>query len=466
LWDFFIHNARDRFPRGLPLAGATMNFSRYFTFPLSLCLLMAVFTTFSAAQTESVLFSFDFTDGTYAQNRVVFDAMGHLWGTTYQGGNTGCYDLQGCGVVFELSLSNGVWQQTIVHTFTDSGRTDGGDPRSGVTLDSTGHIFGATSIGGGKGCVGGGCGTAFELSYFHSTGWKEKILYSFDDGDGDSPVGDLVLDANGNLYGVTINGGDFGGGVAFELSPGPGSSWTETVLHNFGGGGDGAMPFAGLTMDHDGNLYGTTISGGGLGHCEYPPFANCGTVFELSPPQSGGAWTETILHSFYGAGDGAFPTSRVVLDARGDLFGTTQQGGGLGTCNYDYYLFCGTVFEVSPPAQPGSPWSEKILHSFAGGNDGAIPSAGVTLDPSGNMFGTTMFGGGQGGNICEFEGCGTVYELKPSGSGWTETIVHAFAGPEGTVPMSSLTLDSSNNLYGVAFGGGANLQGVVFEITP
>jgi uncharacterized repeat protein (TIGR03803 family) len=212
---------------------------------------------------------------------------------------------------------------------------------------------------------------------------------------------------------------------------------TEKTLYTFNGS-DGNSPLAGLTTDGAGNLYGTTFVGGTDGF---------GEVFELSPNASGG-WTETVLHSFTGA-DGAGPYySDVIFDAAGNLYGTTVVGGA--------YNF-GTVFELTRTA---SGWSESVLYSFRGGDDGAEPCAGLTLDGAGNLYGTTYYGG-------HFSSSGTVFELTPNGNGqWAEKVIHAFQITDGRGPEGGLTLDSHGNAYGVTAGGGAYGFGVVYKVSP
>jgi uncharacterized repeat protein (TIGR03803 family) len=277
---------------------------------------------------------------------------------------------------------------------------------------------------------------------------QESILHNFNPGskDGVNPQANLIFDASGNLYSTTFNGGIFGSsnsaGTAFELSPAADGTWTETVLHNFGHGHDGTNPAAGLLFDTSGNLYGTTYEGGA--HFS-------GTVFELSPALGGG-WTEKILHHFnFNGKDGIYPYANLILDATGNLYGTTFGGG---TFN------AGTVFELIPAS--GGNWNEKILHSFASnGRDGVNPFAGLILDASGNLYSTTSAGG--------VFGYGTVFELSPASSGsWTEKILHNFNfnGQDGVQTYSGLAFDTHGNLYGTTPRGGAYGYGTVFELIP
>lgn len=318
--------------------------------------------------------------------------------------------------------------------------------------------------------------------------WNEQVLYSFQYGtDGAQPVGSIVFDKQGNLYGVATDGGanncaGVGGcGVVYELSPpkNSGGAWTETILHVFQGlvSGDGSAPVGGLTIDAAGNLYGTTAYDG-VGQCTLIGYVvGCGVVFEMSPPsQPGGAWTETVLYSFQGGNDGSFPWGDLTFDKAGNLYGATRFGGGKGTnCNVLYGGNCGTIFELSPPKMKGGSWTEKVLHSFAGVasgavvfGDGAEPNGGLVLDAVGNIYGTTQVGGFNCPHS-SFLGCGTVFELAPpegSGGVWTEAMLHAFFvnASDGGGPLAGVALNEEGNLYGTTSGGGSEGWGTVFEL--
>jgi hypothetical protein len=300
-----------------------------------------------------------------------------------------------------------------------------------------------------------------------SAEWKEKVLYSFQSGtDGAYPAGGVVFDKQGNLYGATQQGGGTNCspmaacGTVYQLAPPvkQGDPWTETVLHVFQGKqqNDGEFPSGGVIADALGNIYGTS-SYGGTGDCILLGIkGGCGTVFELSPPQSkGGKWTYTILYSFKGGKDGYLPFGDLVFDGAGNLYGATFFGGGKGTTCDPYYQYCGTVFKLSLPKSKGGKWTEKVLHSFAGGTDGANPNGGLALDSKGNVYGTTNIGGYEGGQ-CGTVGCGTAFELKPptqKGGAWTEKQLHTFAGGnDGAVPVAGMILDSNGNLYGITVG--------------
>jgi uncharacterized repeat protein (TIGR03803 family) len=282
---------------------------------------------------------------------------------------------------------------------------------------------------------------------------SDQLLYSFAGGpsDGAFPVSGLIADNAGNFYGATEYGGANNLGAVYELAP----NGTETVLYNFAGGAsDGALPAASLIMDGAGNLYGTTVNGGD-GDCAD---SGCGTVFEVTP---GGG--ETVLYSFQGDADGVGPQANLFMDSAGNLYGTTYAGGSP-NCEGG----CGTVFELTPS---GNSWTESVLYTFAGGADGAGPLAGLIEDNSGNLYGTTASGGP---SIHCPGGCGTVFELSPSGGSWTENVIYFFKPPhhngDGAYPQSNLLLDSNGNLWGTTPEGGPKICGggcgAVFELTP
>lgn len=300
-----------------------------------------------------------------------------------------------------------------------------------------------------------------------------KLLWTFvgSPNDGSDPVSGLVFDHSGNLYGTTQSGGSAKSpyGTVFELSLQSDGFWKETVLYNFcsvTGCLDGAVPMAGLVVDSAGNLYGTTYAGGAI-ECE-TSFGGCGTVFELSPPSdSGGSWTETVLHNFCidgfkgGCKDGAEPASQLTPRG-GKLYGTTTTGGTGGFL--DGCCQGGTVFELSPGKNG---WTHTVLYNFcANGNgypcpDGAGPQAGVTFDNTGNLYGTTKVGGS-----LNSLGNGTVYKLSPGSNGWTETLLSGHDAPTGeSAPLGEVTLDNVGNLYSTFSLGGTNGDGGVFVLS-
>jgi uncharacterized repeat protein (TIGR03803 family) len=248
------------------------------------------------------------------------DAAGNLYGTTSNGGSGNCSG--GCGTVFELSRGSSGWTEQTLSDF--AGGTKGSFPRDNLILDTKGNLFGTTLYESDY----YGNGIVFELTP-GGGGWNEKVLHTFyGEYDGNHPVGELTFDAAGNLYGTTEEGGDSNGGTVFQLTP-TSSGWTERVIHSFSGGTDGEFLTAGLAVDATGNLYGAAPAGGSGGR---------GTVFEMSPG-SQGDWTLTTLYSFRGKSDGGNTVERLILDAAGNLYGTTSE--------YGKYGF-GVVFEVTP----------------------------------------------------------------------------------------------------------------------
>jgi len=412
----------------------------------------------NASGEETVLYSFpEGTNGAYPYTGVVRDSAGNLYGTAATGGQFGY------GLVYQVSPDG---RETVLHSF--SGGTDGMEPDSGLLRDSAGDLYGVTFAG------GAGFGTVYKID----ASGQETVLYSFTGGaDGRAPWGGLVEDPAGNLYGATAVGGGAGYGVVFQLN----SSGRETVLYSFPWS-DGFEPYAGVIRDSAGNLFGTTLTGGASG---------AGAVYKITA-----AGTETILYSFSGGVDGGSPLGGLVLDAAGYLFGTTYEGGTgsagvvfsvnatgretvlhsftgsyawgpdgygpqgslarnaagnlYGTTYYGGSNGYGTVYEVSAAGQ------ETVLYSFVGGLDAArYPSAGVTLDSAGNIYGTTQSGG---------EGFGAVYRLDSAGN---ETLLHSFVGgTDGAIPFAGLVRDSAGNLYGTTTEGGPSNLGVVYQVDP
>jgi uncharacterized repeat protein (TIGR03803 family) len=416
--------------------------------------------TCAGAQSERVLHSFNssvYPQGGYEPSSgLAIDTAGNLYGVTQSGGtgsNTLCYsgDVEGCGVVFEVSPKHGGgWSERVLHNFGNG--NDGYFTQSSLILDTEGDLYGTTMHGGTH-----GCGTVFELIPEAGGSWGEKILYNFcsktNEADGETPDSPLIFDAYGNLYGETLYGGPSGsggsGGTVFELSRKADGSWGEKVLYGFSG--DFAAGGYGLTLDAAGNLYG--IASGGIfnnGPCNF----GCGLVFKLTP-HSDGHWAYKVLYDFYSNGeDGWNPDSALLLDFSGNLYGTTFYGG-IGPCD------CGTVFKLTPG--PGGEWTEQILHSFVFNNvDGLFP-VGLAADTAGNLYGTTQTGGAYSN-----DGYGTAFELMPQTDGsWTETILHNFGkGTDGLIPVAGPIFDAYGNLYGTTGGGGTQGGGTVFAIKP
>lgn len=385
----------------------------------------------------TVLYSFSGgADGGLPQAPLIRDSAGNFYGTTYYGGTSSpssCYPY-GCGVVFEIDSTG---HESVLHTFV-GGPTDGTNPHGGLVRDAAGNLYGTTRNGGAA-----NYGVVFKVD----PSGNETLLYSFcpnypNCSDGGIPAAGLIADSKGHFYGTTSYGGittgscggaNFGCGVVFEVD----AAGNETVLHAFAGApADGRQPYANLVRDRAGHLYGTTVYGGfttaSCGGSRY----GCGAAFEVSPKG-----TETVLHLFTDGSDGGFPVSSLLRDTTGNLYGTTQGGGAGGN---------GTVFKLDPAG------AETTLYSFAGSpKDGVGPSAGVTPDPAGNLYGTTNAGGSAGG--------GVVFKLSKTG---TETVLHNFSLPNGSQPDSDLLRDKFGTLYGTTEGGGAHNQGEVYSIRP
>jgi len=367
-------------------------------------------------------------------------------------------------------LLGAAWAQTetVLFTFCEQQGicAQGAGPFAGVVFDQKGNLYG-TTFHGGTGCEGFGCGVVFKLSPKD----KETVLHTFctqnNCADGEYPSGALILDQKGNLYGTTGLGGSlscfgYGCGVVFKITP----QGKETVLYSFCAQTncpDGATPIAGLIFDQQGNLYGTTQGGGGYG---------AGVVFKLTPKGK-----ETVLYSFCAQGncvDGARPTAGLVFDKKGNLYGTTVNGGAYQseTC---YTIYggdgCGVVFRLTPRGK------ETVLYNFCAQvncADGANPYAGVIFDQKGNLYGTTFYGGT---SYCESSGpfgCGVVFKLSPRGK---ETVLHTFCTQsdctDGANPDAGLVFGQKGNLYGTTELGGSSSScdspfgcGVVFKLTP
>lgn len=397
-------------------------------------LVVMLFVSMAYAATDTVVYSFDRIDGGAPASFLILDAAGNLYGTTAAGG------AYGYGTVFELSPDgNGKWTEKVLYSFDPNNGQDGSRPEAGLIFDAAGNLYGTTYAGGTY-----GCGIGFELTPQAGGGWAEQLLHSFagKGGDGCGPRAGLIFDAAGNLYGTTARGGAHSFGTVFELMPQAGGGWQEEVLYSFAGiGTGGATPNAGLIFDPSGNLYGTTWAGGSR---------NVGTVFELTP-QAGGGWQEKALYSFLGLEDGGRPLSCLTLDAAGNLYGTTSQGG----TGFNQ----GTVFELTSAGN--GKWTKSILCSFGSfgqSGDGSQPTAGLIFDSAGNLFGTTKFGGSHR--------YGAVFGMRRTAGGWQEGRLHSFNnnGTDGCQPQAGLTLDTAGNLYGTTLCGGTHGHGTVFTL--
>jgi len=377
---------------------------------------------------EKIIYNFQRASGGSGPAMGVYlDEAGNLFGL----GNS--------GVFFELSPNgSGGWNYSELST------SNCGYPTGRLVRDHSGNFF-----------AGDFFGDVCEFSPDGSGGWVASIISTINTVSGNGPSS-LLVDAAGNLYGVSGANGANGFGYVFELSPTSGG-WSLTHLHDFNGtdgnasnsGNSAAGVLGGLTMDGSGNLYGVTFSGGSSPACG----SGCGVVFKLT--NHSGVWTESVLHHFNGT-DGAQPAAALTMDAAGNLYGTTTAGGSGGF---------GAVFKISFVS--GKPVA-RVVHSFTNaGGDGAYPQSPLVIDAANNIYGTTMAGGGAASCQVELDsGCGMAFKLSPVGNQWKESLLHAFKGRgDGAFP-GALVMDGKGNLYDDAFVGGRYIQGLVFEIVP
>ncbi len=337
---------------------------------------------------------------------------------------------------------------TVLHTFSGA---DGALPDGSISMDSAGNLYGTTSAGGSN------YGTVYKLKHTGG-GWVITPLYKFTGGsDGGEPYTGVILGPDHTLYGATYAGGQGtcnvygipGCGVVFNLKPSPTAPrsalqpWIETPLYSFTGGSDGADQSGGLVFDQSGAIYGETEFGGSKASpCDS---RGCGVVYRLTG--SGSNWTQTVLYSFTNGSDGSRPISLggMIFDNTGNLYGTTY--GDLGNT--------GSVFELTPS---GGSWIEKTLYTFQNKTDGEKPNGGVIFDQSGNLYGTAFWGGSGNG--------GTVFQLTPSGGGWSFNLLYSLSGPNESGPCASLLRDNAGNLYGTTWADGLYNKGNVFKLTP
>ena len=357
-------------------------------------------------------------DGGVPPYTLALDKKGHLVGTTNQGG------ADQAGIIFSMAQKGAGWSLKPLYNFSG----DDGQPGWGVALNK-GSMYTIASY---AEVMGGPCGSALQINQSPNH-WQSILMHTFIEKDEGCPTGDMVLDKAGNAYGVT-QGGANGWGSLYELSPSNGS-WTETILYAFQGGSDGGSPYSGMIFDKAGNLYGTATSGGEAGCAQ-----GCGTVYELSPSQSG--WTYKVIYTFTGGNDGGQPTAGLVFDKSGNLYGAAESFGANGG---------GTIFELTP-SQSG--WTFNLLASPAGKGG---PVVALTSASPNMIYGTNLFDGA--------DSFGSVFRLTQSGGKWTYKDFHDFTGgSDGGYPGGGVTLDAMGNLYGTAVLGGANNFGVVWEI--
>jgi uncharacterized repeat protein (TIGR03803 family) len=396
-------------------------------------------------------------DGNLEWGAPLLGPGGVLFGAATAGGSYGYVHTHtessdGFGTIFEVIppvKGQTAWTTRVLHSFT--GGFDGEFPYGSLIADKDGNLYGITAFG-----LDGYQGSVFKLAppAPRLTAWTLTPLHTFTGrGDGGGPMGDLIMDPDGNLYGTTYYGGrgcnGAGCGTVFRLEPPPKgeSKWTETVLYMFGDGADGGNPAGGLARDAAGVLFGLTSLGG-------DPNAFAGTVFSLSPPAKGGlVWRYQVLHTFSGATDGGNPNAAPILDASGALYATTVLGGS---------FFEGTVFRLTPPKPGQHAWVETVLHNFGEGKDGLVPHGTLVFDKAGALYGTTLSGGSKG--------LGSVFKLAPPATGqttWIETELHAFAGgADGDGPNAAVTFDIHGALYGTSSGSPLEDFGTVFQLTP
>ena len=407
---------------------------------LTLSATLAVLTAgTSPAQTIKILHDFGVsaTDGNIVPSPLLKDTAGNLYGMTSVGG------AHNMGTVFRLSpTSTGGFKETILYSFK-GGSLDGAFPQGPLVRDSAGNLYGVTESGGINAavCSSGatpGCGVIFRLTPSSTGIWTETVLHHFTGADGGISFAGMVQDSVGNFYGVTSVGGSTGLGVVYKLSL-TSTGWRETVIHSFTGNTDGAAPFmfeTALTLDGLGNIYGSTYQGGAAG---------AGVVFKLTP-QASGTWTEKILYTFKGGADGSQPATGVILDKRGNVYGTTWRGG--------TQAGSGTVFELSA----ANDYAKTVLHDFNFLTDPAKSTPHtLILDAHGNLFGTTE---------------GALYKLTHESSGWSETVLWVFDNSQdqgANTVYAPAIMDTQGHFWGTTLWGGqagSVTGGTAWEIIP
>ena len=378
-------------------------------------------------------------DGAVPWGPLIFDSRGNLYGVTGGGGTGQCSDY-GCGTVFELEKkTDGTWKESILYNFTAGDA--GAFPYGVLVFNSAGDDLYGTVQGYGSFAVSG----VFELKSAHERdNWAYSMLYKNEGGPG------LLIDHAGNLYGE-LGAGEYGAGAIAELSREAGG-WTYTGLYSFYfPEGLGTLPAAPI-RDGKGNMFGITADGG-IGRPTCWTSLGCGVVFEMTPNKSG-TWNYHVLHRFleFFLGDGQTPNGGVVVDASGNVYGTTEYGGAHGN---------GTVFELSPVSHG---WQFTILYDFPECNIGCVPVGNLVLDESGNVYGVNSGGLTECGYDYD---CGVIFKLSPQKNGkWKYGVLHKFTGKDGNFPNYGMTMDDKGNLFGVTTAGGKYYEGVAFELKP
>ncbi len=392
---------------------------------LSLTIFAALLTAASHAQTFTSIHSFtNKSDGGLPVSGVVIRG-GSLYGTASSGGTF-------AGVVYQATPAGTAWRVSTLSFLTATGN----GPNSRALFGPDGHLYGTTVDGG----IHTNDGNVYQLTPPATIcktvfcPWTETDLHDFTIQDGANPTeGDLVWDQQGNIYGTTANGGQYGYGVVYEMMPSQ-NGWKVTPIYSFTGGSDGAQPAGGVVFDSNGNLFGTTFHGGSSN--------NYGTVFELTYVPGTG-WTEKVVYTFQGGSDGRYPAAGLIFDSAGNLYGSTFLGGdGQG----------GTVFELSPS---GNTWAFNLIYGLRGT---AGPQGSLTMDPAGNIYGAAS---GNGNRLF-----GNVFKLTKSGNSWSYSSLHDFQGPDGEEPICSVTIDTDGTLYGTTAAGGLYGNGTIWMIKP
>jgi uncharacterized repeat protein (TIGR03803 family) len=384
-------------------------------------------------------------DGHQPAPGLIQDATGALYGATTFGGGAAASGGGCCGTIFRFDPATR--NKTVLYTFL--GGSDGQEPSSPIE-DKTGALYGTTYSGGDN----NNDGTVYKLTP-SSAGYSESILYRFKGGiDGANPSSALKANQWGGLFGVTVHGGTNGLGTVFRLTP-TSSGYVETILYSFKGGRDGATPRATILMGAAGDLYGTTLEGGG-GQClgiENGP-AGCGTVYELV--RSSG-YAERVLYRFQGGLDGANPYGGIIADSHGSLYGTTGNGGSFTGCVPDAGgKGCGTAFKLT---RTNRGYAEIILHRFKSVRGGHGPGGNLVIGSNGQLYGATLVGGE--------ERWGTLFALTPTSKAYQETVLYTFTGlSDGANPLGSLTIANNGDLVGTTQGGGTSGDGTLFELAP
>jgi uncharacterized repeat protein (TIGR03803 family) len=371
----------------------------------------------SVTYKEKVLYSFKggIVDGGNPYGGLVLDAEGNLYGTAQQGGINGCSGFYGCGAIYKLDTTG---KETILYFFT--GGSDGGTPLGGLVRDAQGNLYGTTSQGGN----GLGCGTVYKLDSTNQL----TVIYTFPScytGANFGPQSGLARDAEGNLYGTTYTDGNTFLGTIFKID----SSATFSILHSFSGWEGGVSYLSPFTLGPDGNLYGVTTAGGS---------SSAGVVFKISPKGK-----YTVLYSFTGGPDGYYATGSLAVDSSDNVYGATYSGGSSS----------GVAYEVAETGE------FSVLHTFStdcspscGG--GGTYGGGLIQDDAGNLYGTTAADG---------YGAGTVFMIDVDKKFHN---LHSFTGGDGSAPYAPVIRDANGDLYGTTSSGGEFEQGIVFELSP